>query len=280
MNYPNRHNPSSLGEALHRIADAEPEHLALLESNRPSVSYGELTSSIKSIGCTLRRSGIRNSDRVAVPAHNSIFGAIGILSVSCYATCIPVSVRFSRNDMKALLEATGAAAVMVLGDSNNMVRELGEELGLAILEPIELSGGPEGGETHKDSSAQESQNTEFASAEDTALILSTSGSTGTPKMVGMTHNQVLLSVDNIASSLGLTRADRGLGIMPLHHVHGLIGVLFTAMETGGSLVLSDSQMPEVILDLVQQNSVSWVSAVPSVYRSLTDWAKDKQHVRK
>ena len=59
-----------------------------------------------------------------------------------------------------------------------------------------------------------------------ALILHTSGTTSRPKIVPLSQRNVSVSAGNIAETLAFTAKDRGLNIMPLFHIHGLMaGVL-------------------------------------------------------
>ncbi len=59
--------------------------------------------------------------------------------------------------------------------------------------------------------------------DDIALVLHTSGSTGRPKRVPLRHFNLAVSSANIANSYALSPDDVSLCIMPLFHVHGLIG---------------------------------------------------------
>src|SRR5258707_590466 len=69
-----------------------------------------------------------------------------------------------------------------------------------------------------------------------AIVLHTSGTTSQPKIVPLTHRNVCLSAQIIAHSLQLEATDRCLEIMPLFHVHGLIGGLLSSIAAGASVV--------------------------------------------
>jgi|GEM_PF-1907915 len=59
-----------------------------------------------------------------------------------------------------------------------------------------------------------------------SLVLHRSGTTSHSKIVPLSHRNVCASTRNISSTLRLTPQDRGLHVMPLFHIHGLIaGVL-------------------------------------------------------
>ena len=63
-----------------------------------------------------------------------------------------------------------------------------------------------------------------------ALIIYTSGSTGPPKGVVLTHGNICAQIDNMVESWEWTRNDLILHVLPLHHVHGIVNCLFTALQ--------------------------------------------------
>ena len=73
---------------------------------------------------------------------------------------------------------------------------------------------------------------------DLALLLQTSGTTGQPKVVPLGHANLVASARNIARTLRLGPQDRGLSVMPLFHIHGLVGSLLTPLVAGGSVIVS------------------------------------------
>ena len=76
---------------------------------------------------------------------------------------------------------------------------------------------------------------EGPSADDVALFLHTSGTTSRPKGVPLTHGNLAASLRNIGDTYALTPDDVAMVVMPLFHVHGLIGVaLFDSEQLGAA----------------------------------------------
>ena len=69
-----------------------------------------------------------------------------------------------------------------------------------------------------------------------ALLLHTSGTTSRPKLVPLHQSSVVASARHIAESLALTESDKCLNVMPLFHVHGLVGAVLASLVSGGSVV--------------------------------------------
>src|SRR5205823_6427656 len=75
-----------------------------------------------------------------------------------------------------------------------------------------------------------------ASGPDAALLLFTSGTTSDPKLVPLTEAGLLHSAKTVADTLRLTCSDRSLNVMPLFHIHGVVGALLSSLTVGGSVV--------------------------------------------
>ncbi|CAI1929337.1 hypothetical protein SEUBUCD646_0D04280 [Saccharomyces eubayanus] len=104
----------------------------------------------------------------------------------------------------------------------------------------------------------------FARSSDVALILHTSGTTSTPKTVPLLHLNIVRSTLNIANTYKLTPLDRSYIVMPLFHVHGLIGVLLSTFRTQGSVVVPDGFHPKLFWDQFVKYHCNWFSCVPTI----------------
>ena len=74
---------------------------------------------------------------------------------------------------------------------------------------------------------------------------------------------------NISSSYALTAADRTLLVMPLFHVHGLVGALLATLAAGGSMAV---QWPKfsarAFWPNFLQHGCTWYTAVPTMHQIL------------
>ncbi|PVV05298.1 hypothetical protein BB560_000185 [Smittium megazygosporum] len=84
---------------------------------------------------------------------------------------------------------------------------------------------------------------DFASVlpSDVALLLHTSGTTGRPK-------------------------DRTFVVMPMFHVHGLIGSIMSTLISGGSVVLPPRYSASAFWDEYIESKSTWYSAVPTIHQ--------------
>jgi len=104
--------------------------------------------------------------------------------------------------------------------------------------------------------------------EDVALFLHTSGTTSRPKGVPLTHGNLMASIANIAATYQLTPRDRSLIVMPLFHVHGLIGATLSTLHTGGAVVVPAKFSAGAFWQMAARYAVTWYSAVPTIHQIL------------
>ena len=117
------------------------------------------------------------------------------------------------------------------------------------------------------------------SAEDHALILYTSGSTGKPKGVMLSHANLFHGALSVSTYLDNNQEDRILALMPLSFDYGL-SQLTSAMYCGATLVLYDYLIPRGVTDVVSQQRITGVPAVPHLWNQLVkiEWP-DVPHLR-
>jgi acyl-CoA synthetase (AMP-forming)/AMP-acid ligase II len=108
----------------------------------------------------------------------------------------------------------------------------------------------------------------FAEAADVALILHTSGTTSRPKIVPLTQANVTRSADNVARTLELAEADRGLNVMPLFHIHGLIAGFLAPLSRGGSVYCTPGFNALKFFAEMKDAKPTWYTAVPSMHQAI------------
>ncbi|OLY83006.1 putative peroxisomal-coenzyme A synthetase [Smittium mucronatum] len=101
---------------------------------------------------------------------------------------------------------------------------------------------------------------------DVALLLHTSGTTGRPKAVPLSHRNILCSMKNIKNTYNLTSLDRTFIVMPLFHVHGLIGALMSTLYSGGSVIIPPKYSASTFWEDFIQHGANWYSAVPTIHQ--------------
>lgn len=103
---------------------------------------------------------------------------------------------------------------------------------------------------------------------DLALILNTSGTTGKPKRVGLTHELLRHGAEHDIASHRLTNRDTTLIVMPLFHINAQVVSILSTRLSGGKIVITPKFSAHRFWPQVQENHVTWVSAVPTILNIL------------
>jgi long-chain acyl-CoA synthetase len=104
--------------------------------------------------------------------------------------------------------------------------------------------------------------------EDPMMLVTTSGTTGRPKSFLLTHANVLHNVRALAVQGIVTRADRALLPLPLHHVYPLTVGILTPFTLGTTVVLPESVTGPHIVQALKEGRCTVMLAVPRLYAAL------------
>jgi len=101
-----------------------------------------------------------------------------------------------------------------------------------------------------------------------AMILYTSGTTNRPKGVVTTHGNIAAQVESLVAAWEWSSQDRTLLVLPLHHVHGIINVVSSALWVGATLETLPRFDAEAAWARLASGELTVFSAVPTIYHRL------------
>ncbi|WP_432767871.1 MAG: acyl-CoA ligase (AMP-forming), exosortase A system-associated [Sphingopyxis sp.] len=115
----------------------------------------------------------------------------------------------------------------------------------------------------------------IAQPDDLAAILYTSGSTGRPKGVMLSHANLWLGAESVASYLALTSDDRVLAVLPLSFDYGQNQLLSTWFA-GAAVAPLDYLTPRDVAKAVLRHGATTLAGVPPLWVQLveSDWPGD------
>ena len=112
------------------------------------------------------------------------------------------------------------------------------------------------------------------------MIVYTSGTTNRPKGVVTTHGNITAQIESLVKAWEWTSADRTLLVLPLHHVHGIINVVCSALWTGAVLEMHSKFDSESTWDRLASGELTVFTAVPTIYhRLIQSWEAASPQVR-
>jgi oxalate---CoA ligase len=262
-----------------RVA-AKPEAVVFLgvgEAKR-SFSYRQLYDQMNSVVQSLNQMRIRRNDRVAIVLPNGMALATAFLAIASGATSAPLNPSYTREEFDFYLSDLDAKALVLLAGIECPAREVAKSRHIPVIELSACSDASNLLFQLEGESGNATQPVDYAQPDDIALVLHTSGTTSRPKMVPLTHQNLCASARHIQHSLELSETDRCLNVMPLFHIHGLIGVVLSSIVAGASVVCSPGFDAERFFDWIQESKPSWYSAVPTMHQSVLARAAASQAV--
>ena len=183
------------------------------------------------------KNGVGKGDVISIAVPNSAEFLISFLAVTGIgAIAAPLNQAYTVEEFKFYMEDAQARAVITTRGTHNPAADAAGFLSLPVWET-----GTGGSEMLFleciNPSCSNSGEPPVPAAEDTALFLHTSGTTGRPKGVPLTHGNLACSISTIVKTYALCPDDVSIVVMPLFHVHGLLGVALSTLRSGGTLVI-------------------------------------------
>ena len=263
---------NTLFEVINRSALIGPKSNAIIDLKRESMSYKDLVNQVNYTVGFLNGCGLSRNDRVAVILPNGPEMAVVFLGVSSCATCAPINPQIKTEELRFLLSDMRAEALVTSLEADSSIIGVADELGIKKI--LFTSDVTRAGRYSFDYEAHVNSESVYAYPNDTALILHTSGTTARPKMVPLTHTNLCQSARNISKSLDLTSNDLCLNVMPLFHIHGLIGCLLSNIIVGAATICSGGFQVGEFLGLLDSLKPTWYSAVPSIHQAILYYARE------
>ncbi len=248
------------------LADAESSTPAIIASATGAVvSYKDLADQVDRLAAALRGAGLEPGDCVAMVLPNGLEMLVLFLALTrAGLVAAPLNPAYKTDELLFCMEDAQARAV-IADATNSTVRDAAAKLGLPLWSPAAGANG-----TVEIASLGKAANggAEAPQPDNVALFLHTSGTTSRPKGVPLTHANVLCSSLNVARHYALTADDRSLVVMPLFHVHGLIGATLSTLASGGAVIVPPRFSASDFWELARAHRATWYSAVPTIHQVL------------
>uniref|UniRef100_UPI0040480B96 acyl-CoA ligase (AMP-forming), exosortase A system-associated n=1 Tax=Rheinheimera sp. TaxID=1869214 RepID=UPI0040480B96 len=238
-----------------------------------TLTYAELAAQTQATAARLQSVDIKRFDRVAVYLPKQFETVVSLFACSMAgAVFVPVNPGLKAAQVAHILQDCN---VRLLITSKDRLASLQDELHLCSdLHTVLLTDSDDSlslahiqVRPYQHNGDNQLLTYAHATDHDMAAILYTSGSTGKPKGVVLSHRNMLVGAQSVASYLANHCDDVLLALLPLSFDYGL-SQLTTAFLTGASVVLLDFFLVQDVVRTVAQHKVTGIAAVPPLWAQL------------
>jgi acyl-CoA synthetase (AMP-forming)/AMP-acid ligase II len=265
-------NQDSRARTLWDLLDAGDDGQNALEAfDEEPLSFAALRSLIDATVAILNAHGVGNGDRVAVVLNNGPAMATCFLAIAAGSAAAPLNPAYKHEEFEFYLTDLEPKILVIEEKQQSPAVDVAAKLGIPVAR---LRPTPEWGAGHftllfpGELKGSRPASTGFGKADDIALLLHTSGTTSRPKLVPLRHGNLCASAFNVAATLELGEHDRGLNMMPLFHIHGLVAGLLAPLSAGGSVVCSKGFNALKFFGWMAEARPTWYSAVPTMHQAI------------
>jgi acyl-CoA synthetase (AMP-forming)/AMP-acid ligase II len=237
--------------------------VALLTVDGVSIDHATLVSTVERLAGRLRAAGLGPSDRIAIVLGNGPEMALVLLAVMSVGCSAPLNPKYREDEFRFYLDDLGAAAMVTVEGASPAADAAAPDGILAVHvrgEGLDIDLDVVG------SRGEAVPNDRRPTGDDYAMVLHTSGTTSRPKIVPLRQRNLAGSARNIAAHLRLTSADRSLEVMPLFHIHGIMGGMLAPLSAGGSVVCTPGFDAFKFHRWIDELQPTYYSAVPTMHQ--------------
>ncbi|TAP27770.1 fatty acyl-CoA synthetase [Arthrobacter sp. S41] len=239
-------------------------------------TYQALAIAVNQVAGRLKALDLPTGSRVAAFSANS--DAYAILFLACASTGlvhVPVNFALKGDELRYLLQDSGASLVIADQPRQQLVQELADRHELPEVREIWSLLPLEGNENSVLATALSKENSEEYSgvkitSTDLVQLLYTSGTTSAPKGAMMTHGALIAQYVSAIIALDLDAEDRPLIAMPLYHSAAMHVFLLPYLALGASVRLLSKPDIAEILELVESEHIGSLFLAPTVWVPLSN----------
>ena len=258
----------SIYALLQARAAAAPDAVAVLAPERAPLTYGRLLRQVEDTAGALNRMGWGRGDRIGMVLPNGPEAAVAFLAVASCAVSAPLNPTYPASEFDRALSGLGLSALVTQAGMDSPAVAAAEQRGLPIIRLTPQLESEAGVFTLAGGSGRAASPIGFSVDRDVALSLSTSGTTSQPKVVSLTQANLCIGAHHVGLALDLSPADRCLNVMPLFHVHGLLGAVLASLAAGGSVVCAPGYVARRFPRWLEEQGPTWYTAVPTIHQAI------------
>ncbi len=223
------------------------------------LSYAAYAAAVGAVASDLQAHGL-SGGRVALVMPNSADFAVALMgSLASGAETAPLNPLYTAHELTGILDDCRPGLILAGPETAETVTGVARNLGLPapwIVGPgaRRLTGG--------------AAPLPLPDPDAPGLLQYTGGTTGRPKGVRITHRASAVNVAQRQALVPVMTEDRILAMTPMYHVYASSMGLFAAPLAGAALVILPRYAPDLVLETVASERISFFLGSPTIYNGL------------
>lgn len=255
----------SLGMMLEEVRDKYPDNVSLIYNDK-RITYDGLNKYSNALSHVLKNLGIVKGDKVSLMLPNIPEFVISYLSVAKLgAVAVTLNVLSTPHELTYLLNNSDSKVLITTSSSAKRYHTIQDRLDtcrhlICVDDP------------HDDALFRKAFregpyefDTVAVDEDDPVVMIYTSGLTGYPLGAVLTHRNLSTQWTLLRDICAGTDKDRGLSVIPFFHSFGASANLLSVISLGASSVLMDQFSIDKIFQVIEQEKVTYIAAVPRLF---------------
>ena len=247
------------------LLTGESDRAALVAPDRPALTHQQLRENLIDLVTKLKQFGLQKGDRIVIAMPNGAPMVLAFLAATLCATAAPLNPKYKTDEFSFYYEDTQAKALITLPNTVEDAIAAAPQ-NMLLIHAISQDDGTLSFQLVRGAPGLKPASLDLPNDDDIAMILHTSGTTSRPKRVPIRHRNLIASAHNIIEAYQLTLEDKTLCLMPLFHIHGLVGCLLSTLASGGTLICPNGFNALEFWQLVDRFHPTWYSAAPTMHQ--------------
>lgn len=253
-----------------------PDNPAIIYEGK-QISYENLNRFVEALAHHMQGFGVQKGDKVAIMLANcpefiiSYFAALRLGAVA-----VTLNVMSTSYELQHLIENCDAKVFITADNLAKRFQSIRETLPLCrhLITITGLNPGSPFDEIIR--SGLVMAGAPALAGNDAAVMIYTAGLTGKPLGVVLTYNNLATQADLLRKVFNGTKDDRSLAVIPLFHSFGAAVNMLCPLRLGGAVVVMDRFTLEGIFKTIQNEKVTYLTAVPRLFMGMlfSDKLKD------
>ncbi len=262
---------SILNTHLHQVANKMPDNTALIFGSH-RISYERLLASVSRLAAGLRTAGLQKGDRLAIMLPNLPHFCIAYYAAfETGAAVVPVNLMSSEQEIAAMLQHSGAKAIIYWSGFRGMVVHALQQAPQCTIKFVLGEQIPHGSLSITKVMAESPERSEPCSLEPEDLAVINYITSGSDEWLGaeFSHSALVASALTCHEMYRITAEDRVLAVLPLFHPLGQTLSMNASFFAGASVVLQPRFSPNETVELIRREGVTFMAAVPGIFKTLS-----------